>query len=74
VYFTSEPADGAHITRFARFLQQAVETDAVDIVLQPGGHFRFHVAAPPSRVVEAILRFGSASPAQMRLSASGQLE
>ena len=60
-----------HVTRFMLFLQQMVEASEVDLELQAGGHYRFHVPTPPSRVLEAILRFSDSPPVEIRTSSSG---
>ncbi len=65
--------EAGRITRFVLFLQQIVESDDVELQLQPGGHYLFHVSAPPSRVLEAVLQFSGAFPAEIRASASGRL-
>ncbi len=61
------------ITRFVLFLQQVVQSEDVELQLQPGGHYLFHVSASPSRVLEAVLQFSGAFPAEIRASASGRL-
>jgi hypothetical protein len=66
--------DPGEITRFVLFLQQVVQSNDVDMQLQTGGNYCFHVLAAPSHVLEALLQYAGSFPAEIRMSVTGRMQ